>query len=90
MPQAVEAALRWEGPLTVLTRQAMHDVELDGVTISAGAKIDVVAGSANRDPARYPNPDAFDLFRKQERHMAFAFGPHVCIGQHLARIEMAR
>jgi cytochrome P450 len=73
-----------------LTRQATRDVTLDGVEISAGTKIDVVAGSANRDPARFADPDRFDIFRPQTRNMAFAFGPHVCLGQHLARLEMSR
>ena len=90
IPQAVEEGLRWDGPLTVLFRQAMRDVEVGGVTIPAGAKVDVVAGTANRDPLRYTNPDAFDIHRKADRHMAFAFGPHICIGQHLARLEMSR
>jgi cytochrome P450 len=90
VPQAVEEALRWDGPLTVLTRQTTKDVVLDSVEVAAGTKIDVVAGSANRDPARFPDPDRFDIHRKAERNMAFAFGPHVCIGQHLARLEMTR
>ena len=90
IPQAVEEALRWDGPITWETRQAVRDVVLDGVAIPAGSKIDVVHGSANRDPARYDNPDDFNIRRKTERHMTFAFGPHVCIGQHLARLEMAR
>lgn len=90
VPQAVEEALRWDGPLTLMTRQANRDVELDGVTIPAGAKVDMVQGSANRDPARWENPDKFDIFRPFKRHVAFAVGPHVCIGQHLAKMEMER
>jgi len=90
IPQAVDEALRWDGPITWETRQAVADVTVNGVAIPAGAKIDVVHGSANRDPARFENPDEFNIWRKAERHMAFAFGPHVCIGQHLARLEMVR
>lgn len=86
--KAVEEALRWEAPITFEQRLAMRDVELDGVTIPEGSKVDMVIGSANRDPARFPNPDQFDIFRKQERQLAFAYGPHVCIGQHLARLEL--
>ncbi|WP_260334834.1 cytochrome P450 [Paraburkholderia sp. MM5384-R2] len=87
---AIDETLRWEGPLTVLTREAACDTTVDGVAVPCGTKIDVVVGSANRDPARYDDPDNFNIMRKQERHMAFAYGPHVCIGQHLARLEMER
>jgi cytochrome P450 len=89
--QAIEEALRWDGPVLMQSRMAAHDVTLGGVDIPAGAFIDVVAGSANRDPSRFPDPDKFDIFRKPaHRHFAFAYGPHVCIGQHLARVEMTR
>ena len=90
IPQAIEEGLRWEPPITFEQRLATRDVVLDGVAIPAGAKIDAVIGSANRDPARYANPDDFDIGRKAKRHMAFAYGPHVCIGQHLARLELTR
>jgi cytochrome P450 len=91
VPQAIEEALRWDGPVLVQTRTTTRDVELAGVPVPAGAFLDICAGAANRDPARFPNPDRFDIFRKPaHRHFAFAFGPHVCIGQHLARVEMTR
>jgi cytochrome P450 len=47
-------------------------------------------GTANRDPKRYQDPERFDIFRPQGRHMAFGYEPHLCLGQHLARIEMER
>jgi cytochrome P450 len=91
VPQAIEEALRWDGPVLIQTRMALRDVELGGVKIPRGAFLDVAAGAANRDPQRFPDPDTFNIFRKPEhRHFAFAFGPHVCIGQHLARVEMTR
>ena len=90
VPQAVEEALRWDAPLTFEVRQAVRDVTLDGVAIPAGSMIDVITASANRDPARFENPDEFNIWRKPERIMTFAYGPHVCIGQHLARLEMTR
>jgi len=90
VPRAVDEALRWNGPLTVLTRQATRDVELEGLPIANGTKIDVVQGSANRDPTRFTDPDRFDVLRPPGRHVAFAYGPHVCLGQHLARLEMSR
>jgi len=91
VPQAIEEALRWDGPVLIQTRMALRDVELGGVKIPRGAFLDVAAGAANRDPQRFPDPDTFNIFRKPvHRHFAFAFGPHVCIGQHLARVEMTR
>jgi cytochrome P450 len=73
------------------SRTAAKDTELAGVPIPANTILDVAAGSANRDPSRYPNPDTFDIFRERKhRHFAFAYGPHVCIGQHLAKVEMTR
>jgi cytochrome P450 len=91
VPQAIEEALRWDGPVLIQTRMTAKDVELGGVKIPKGAVIDVASGAANRDPARFPDPDRFDIFRKpQHKHFAFAYGPHVCIGQHLARVEMTR
>jgi cytochrome P450 len=91
VPQAIEEALRWDGPVLIQTRMALRDTELGGVGIPRGAFLDVAAGAANRDPQRFPDPDTFNIFRKPEhRHFAFAFGPHVCIGQHLARVEMTR
>ena len=90
IPQAIEEALRWDGPVLIATRTPTVDTELCGVKIPAGACLSVASGSANRDPARFENPDKFDIFRKKQRNFGFAFGAHVCIGQHLARIEMTR
>ena len=89
--QAIEEALRWDGPVLMQSRMATRNVTLGGVEIPAGAFLDVLAGSANRDPSRFADPDKFDIYRKPaHRHFAFAYGPHVCIGQHLARVEMTR
>ncbi|REG58451.1 cytochrome P450 [Paraburkholderia sp. BL6669N2] len=91
VPRAIEEALRWDGPVLMQSRMAARDVTLGGVDIPAGAFLDVVAGGANRDPSRFADPDRFDIFRTStHRHFAFAYGPHVCIGQHLARVEMTR
>lgn len=90
IPQAIEEALRWDGPVLIATRTPTVDTELCGVKIPAGACLSVASGSANRDPSRFESPDQFDIFRKKQRNFGFAFGPHVCIGQHLARIEMTR
>ena len=55
--------------------------------ITAGTPVGVCLGSANHDPTRWDRPDEFDIFRKPQQHMAFAFGPHMCLGMHLARME---
>jgi cytochrome P450 len=91
VPKAIEETLRWEGPVNMTVRTAKKDMELRGVKIPAGSLIQVITGIANRDPALYPDPDKFDIMRTHTRqHMAFAAGPHVCLGQHLARLEMGR
>jgi len=74
----------------VQLRTATVDTEIGGVKIPAGAFVDVIAGAANRDPSLYENPDAFDIFRQRKAHYSFARGPHICVGQHLARVEMTR
>ena len=59
-----------------------------GVKIPAGAHVAVCLAAANRDPNRWQNPHAFDIFRPAQRHIAFGYGSHVCIGQHLGRMEL--
>jgi len=90
IPAAIEEALRFDGPVLVQLRTATVDTEIGGVAIPAGSFVDVVAGAANRDPEIYDNPDAFDIFRQRKAHFTFARGPHICVGQHLARVEMTR
>ena len=87
IPQAIEEGLRWEAPLPGITRRATRDVEIFGVKIPKGAQVAVSMGSANHDETRYENPERFDIFRPVKQHMAFAFGPHRCLGMHLARLE---
>jgi len=89
--KAIEETLRWEGPVNMNVRTALVDVEVAGVKIPKGSAVQTITGIANRDPKLYPNPDQFDLTRAHPRpHMAFAAGPHICLGQHLARLEMTR
>lgn len=87
MDAAIEEGLRWECPLTGILRTCTEETEVAGVALPAGAMIFVNLAAANRDETRYENPDSFDLFRKGRQHMAFAFGPHRCLGMHLARME---
>ena len=88
MPQVIEEALRWETPLLTVARTAAEDVELGGVRIPAGGFVAISLGAANRDPARYSNPDAFDIYRQDRQHISFGDGAHKCLGIHLARLEM--
>jgi cytochrome P450 len=90
IPLAIEEALRWDGPVSVQTRLAVVDTELNGVPIPAGSTLDLLTGWANRDPAVYPDPNRFDILRERKPHFAFARGVHMCLGQHLARVEMTR
>src|SRR5580700_6028537 len=69
IPQAIEEALRWETPLLTVARTAAEDVELGGVRIPAGGFVAISLGAANRDPARYPDPDAFDIYRQDQQHI---------------------
>lgn len=87
IPQAFEEALRWEPPLTILLRVAAVDSEVGGVKIPAGSHIGVCVAAANRDEARYQNPDELDIFRDPRQHVSFGFGVHMCLGMHLARME---
>jgi cytochrome P450 len=87
VPEAIEEGLRWECPLLGIMRTATRDTEVCGVPIPAGAAVSVNLGAANRDPERWDRPHAFDVFREKKANMAFAFGPHRCLGMHLARRE---
>jgi cytochrome P450 len=87
VPQAIEEALRWETPLLTIARVATQDLELGGVSIPSGGFVAVSLGAANRDPERYSDPDAFDIFREARPHISFGDGPHKCLGMHLARME---
>jgi cytochrome P450 len=71
-------------------RSAARDVELGGVHIPKGAVLNVCLSAPNHDPKLFPDPERFDIHRKKQRHFAFGYGQHVCVGQHLARIEMTR
>ncbi len=88
VPAVIEESLRWETSVTVVNREATADTEVDGVTIPAGASVLVSPGSANRDSARYEEPDRWDIDRPSKPHMAFGTGRHQCLGMHLARLEM--
>ncbi|MES3637945.1 cytochrome P450 [Mycobacterium intracellulare] len=88
LPQAIEEGVRWEPPLLTITRVATRDTELGGVPIPAGSTVMPMLGAANRQEDRYPDPDTFDIFRSPKSHLGWGHGVHVCLGMHLARLEM--
>jgi cytochrome P450 len=93
IPNAVEEVLRWHGAAQGVVRLAARDTTLAGVEIADGDLLYLLLGAANRDPARWPDADVFDVRRKFKAHLGlphlgFAAGPHVCIGAPLARLEV--
>ncbi len=85
---AIEESLRLEPAAAVVDRYATSDAEMAAARINRGDLVRVSITAANRDPAVFPEPDAFDPARpRPKRHLAFAHGPHVCLGVHLARLE---
>jgi cytochrome P450 len=88
LPNAVEESLRLEPSAAVIDRYATRDTELGGAQIRERELVTLSLAGANRDPAVFADPDRFDVRRENARlHLAFAQGPHVCIGMHLARLE---
>jgi cytochrome P450 len=88
LPSAREELLRWTSPVIYMRRTARHDVELAGQQIREGDKVVMYFGAANRDPAAFEAPESLDLARDPNPHLAFGTGPHGCLGQHIARIEI--
>jgi pimeloyl-[acyl-carrier protein] synthase len=87
MPSAVEELLRFESPIQHTARVAPEDLTLGGKQIRRGQSVIAVIAAGNRDPERFPDPDALDLKRTDNRHLAFGWGAHYCFGAPLARIE---
>jgi cytochrome P450 len=88
MPAAVEEMLRWWTPVMTFRRTALAECELSGQHIAEGDKVVVSFTSANRDEAVYADPDRFDIRRHPNPHLVFGYGPHFCLGAHLARTQM--
>jgi cytochrome P450 len=87
MPSAVDEILRYSSPVQLDPRRAVHSVELHGQKIQADQIIVCWLGSANHDEAVFDDPERFDVGRGENRHMAFGFGSHFCLGANLARLE---
>jgi cholest-4-en-3-one 26-monooxygenase len=85
---AVEEILRWVSPISHFTRVATEDCELRGTEIAAGDQLALYFASANRDEEVFDDPFTFRIDRHPNPHLAFGFGEHVCLGAHLARVEI--
>ena len=87
IPNAVEEILRWEAPSPIQGRWTMQAVELHDTVIPRDSKVALLTGAANRDERMFENPDAIDVQRNINRHVAFGYGIHFCLGAALARLE---
>jgi cytochrome P450 family 142 subfamily A polypeptide 1 len=88
IPTAVEEMLRWVTPIQNMNRTTTADMVMRGETIPAGSRVLLLYPSANRDARQFPDPDAFDVTRRPNEHVAFGFGSHFCLGASLARLEL--
>ena len=88
LPTAIDEMLRWVSPVTHFFRTATEDCVVRGQAIRAGEALMMCYPSANRDEDVFEDPFRFDITRPPSRHLAFGYGSHVCLGQHLARMEM--
>ncbi len=84
---AVEECLRYDGPVLSMARVASEAIEIGGVRIWEGDRVFGMLNAANRDPQQFSEPDRFDIRRPENRHVAFGYGIHFCLGAPLARVE---
>jgi cytochrome P450 len=85
---AWEELLRFDSPLQLFERTAVRDTEVSGLPVPAGTRVALLMGAANRDPARFPDPDRLQLDRDSTSHVTFGLGVHFCLGAPLARLEL--
>jgi cytochrome P450 len=85
--KAIEEGARWHSPVGTSTRQTTRETELAGVKLEKGALVAAVLASANRDERNWTDPDRYDIDRREGSHLAFATGPHLCLGARLGRYE---
>ena len=84
----IEEVLRFDAPLHMFTRYALEDLEYGGVHLKKGETVGLMLGAANRDPARFADPDLFNPARDPNPQVSFGAGIHFCVGAPLARLEM--
>lgn len=89
MPTAVDEILRFTPPVIHFCRTPNRDVELGGKQIKKGETLVLFYPAANRDPAKFSDPHKFDIERKPNRHLAFGWGEHVCLGMHMGRMQIS-
>lgn len=88
LPTAIEELMRYDSPVQFVVRRPTEVVEIRGITIQPGESVTLCLGAANRDSERFFQPDRLDLLRKDNQHLSFATGIHLCIGAALARIQL--
>jgi len=86
LERALEELIRFDGPIHLTARVAQEDVQVGKTNIAAGEQAIVLLGAANRDPARFSDPDRLDLNRKENPHLGFGAGTHACFAAPLARL----
>ncbi len=88
IPAFIDEAVRWASPVKTFMRSVAQDIELGGRRLKAGDWLMLCYASANRDESVFEDPFTFNIDRSPNKHLAFGYGPHLCLGQHLAKMEM--
>lgn len=83
----VEEVLRFQAPIQINNRRSQSETTVGGIALRTGTTVHMMVNAANRDPAQFANPDTFDIARAPNRHLSFALGIHICVGNTLARLE---
>ena len=87
---AFDESVRWVAPIGMYSRQALNDVNLQGINLPKGARLGINVGAANRDPAHFDDPETFNIFRDKQPHLGFGSGIHFCAGAWIAKAMVAK